>query len=153
MPMTQTILLVEDDENDVLFMKMALQQSGVANPLHVAADGREALGYLTGSDKYSDRQSYPLPCLVLLDLKLPYVPGLEVLRKMREHPVLEETIVIVLTSSQEESDVDRAYQLGTNAYVVKPPSLEQLVALTKAIKDFWLAYNLPPKSAQMLAST
>jgi CheY-like chemotaxis protein len=147
MAMTETILLVEDDDNDVLFMKMAMETSGVLNPLQVAAHGRQAIEYLSGANKYANRQVYPLPCLVLLDLKLPYVPGLEVLRKMREDPSMKEIIVIILTSSQEESDIHAAYCLGINAYVVKPPSIEQLQDLTKAIRDFWLVYNVPPCAA------
>ena len=145
MPMTQTILLVEDDENDVLFMKMALEMTGVTNPLQVAVHGREALHYLNGIDRYSDRQTYPLPCLVLLDLKLPYVTGLEVLKKIRQDHGLREMIVLILTSSQEESDMDQAYSLGANAYVVKPPNIDKLRELTKAIKDFWLVFNMPPQ--------
>ena len=143
--MARTILLVEDDENDVLFMRMALEQSGVTNPLHVAEHGRQALAYLNGEGEYADRHSFPLPCLVLMDLKLPYVTGLEVLRKMRQSPQLKEMIVIILTSSQEESDLDQAYELGANAYVVKPPNLDKLQDLTKAIKEFWLVHNIPPR--------
>jgi CheY-like chemotaxis protein len=148
MAMTQTILLVEDDENDILFMQMALKHSKVSNPLQVAINGRQAIEYLKGVDQYANRVEYPLPCLVLLDLRLPYVPGLEVLKTMRQHPVLKEIIVIVLTSSQEESDMDRAYSLGANAYVVKPPDLDKLQGLTKAIKEFWCEYNMPPRSVR-----
>jgi CheY-like chemotaxis protein len=148
MPMTQTILLVEDDENDILFMKMALEMNGIQNPLQVAVHGREALQYLNGNDSYANRQIYPLPCLVLLDLKLPYVTGLEVLKKIRQDSTLQEVIVIILTSSQEESDMDQAYRLGANAYVVKPPNIDQLRELTKAIKDFWLVFNMPPRIAR-----
>jgi CheY-like chemotaxis protein len=145
MPITETILLVEDDENDVLFLKLAMEEAGVANPLQLAANGRQALEYLNGEGKYADRHAYPLPCLVLLDLKLPYVPGLEVLKRMRQHPALREIVVIVLTSSQEVSDVDEAYRLGTNAYVLKPPNLDDLQILARAIRDFWLAFNVPPR--------
>jgi two-component system response regulator len=151
MSMPDTILLVEDDENDVLFMKMAMEMTGIRNPLQVASDGRQALDYLTGANEYSDRLAYPKPGLVLLDLKLPYVNGLEVLRKLRLHPSLKQTVVIILTSSQEDSDINKAYQLGTNAYVVKPPDIKRLQNLVKAIKAFWLELNLAPRTSHDLA--
>ena len=141
MPMTQTILLVEDDENDVRFMKMAMHDAAISNPLQVASHGRQALEYLEGAGKYADREAYPLPCLILLDLKLPYVPGLEVLKSIRQDPRLKQTIVIVLTSSQEQSDIDRAYSLGANAFIAKPSNIQVLHKLARAIHDFWLAFN------------
>jgi CheY-like chemotaxis protein len=148
MAMSQTILLVEDDDNDILFMKMAMEKSGIPNPLQVATHGRQAMEYLQGLDKYANRETYPLPCMVLLDLKLPYVPGLEVLRRIRQDPVLKDIIVIILTSSQEASDVDQAYDIGTNAYVVKPPNIDKLQNLIEAIKVFWLDFNMPPRVAR-----
>jgi CheY-like chemotaxis protein len=144
MTMTQPILLVEDDENDVLFMKIAMEESGISNILQVAEDGQQALEYLEGAGKYADRQKYPLPCLLLLDLKLPYVPGLEVLRKIRGDCPFRKTIVLVLTSSREESDIEQAYSLGANAYLLKPPSIDRLNVLMRAVKDFWLSFNMPP---------
>src|SRR3954447_5229789 len=108
MPMTQTILLVEDDENDVRFMKMAMQEAAISNPLQVARHGRQALEYLEGAGKYANREAHPLPCPILLDLELPYVPGLRGLRRIRQDPRLKQTLVIVLPSSQEQSDVERA---------------------------------------------
>jgi CheY-like chemotaxis protein len=146
MPMTQPILLVEDDENDVRFMKMAMQEAKVGNQLQVAKHGREALEYMSGTGKYADRETYPLPCLILLDLKLPYVPGLEVLKSIREDPRMKEIIVIILTSSQELSDIDRAYSLGANAFVAKPPNIQILQKLAKAIHDFWLVFNASSRS-------
>src|SRR5689334_12562579 len=105
MPTLQPILLVGKEKNDVLFMTMALETTGITNKLEVAVDGRQALEYLKGVNHYADRRLHPLPCLVLLDLKLPYVPGLEVLKKIRQDPALSQIIVIVLTSSHEQSDI------------------------------------------------
>src|SRR5438445_3052692 len=97
--MNRTILLVEDDENDVLFLTMALQAVGLTNPLHVVKDGRAAMDYFKGMGTYADRKQHPLPYLVLLDLKIPCVPGLEVLKWLRERPGADSTAVVVLTSS------------------------------------------------------
>lgn len=138
-----TILLVEDDPNDVLFMKTALEAAGVENPLFVANNGREALAYLNGTGKFSERSRHPLPYLVLLDLKLPYVMGLEVLKAVRERPDLNSTIVIVLTASTNAADVETAYRLGANAYLVKPSSFEKLKVLIRSVKEFWLVQNQP----------
>jgi CheY-like chemotaxis protein len=141
-PTARTILLVEDDENDVLFMKLAMKENDIVNPLQIAVDGRQAFEYLSGLNKYVNRAVYPLPYLVLLDLKLPYMRGLDVLKNMREDILLRQVIVIILTSSQADSDIKQAYILGANAYVVKPPNLDGLRTLAKAIKDFWLTFNI-----------
>lgn len=139
--MSRPILLVEDDENDVTFMKMAFKKVGVTDPVKVAAHGQEALDYLQGTGKFAKREDFPLPCLVLLDLKLPYVMGLGVLKWIREQPELESTVVIVLSASSENRDIETAYQLGANAYLVKPADLDKLYLMVKAIKDFWLTHN------------
>ena len=140
------ILLVEDNENDVLFMNLALEQAGVANPIRVVKDGQEALAYLGGTGQYSDRLKFPLPYLVLLDLKLPYVMGLDVLKWLRQRAEFDSTIVVVLTSSADPADVETAYRLKTNAYLVKPSGLANLQILTQATKDFWLVQNQPAPS-------
>ena len=95
--MSNTILLVEDEENDVFFLKHAFEEVGVLNPLRVAQDGQEALDYLSGRGEYADRERFPLPCLILLDLKLPRVMGFEVLQWIREQPALKTLIVVVLS--------------------------------------------------------
>ena len=141
--LTTTILLVEDDPNDVLFLKMALEAVGVQNPVAEAKDGREAADYLSGVGDYSDRRRYPLPYLMLMDLKLPHMMGLELLKWIRQRPEFDFIIVIVLTSSANPADIDEAYRLGANAYVVKPSSFEKLRLLAQAIKDFWLIHNHP----------
>ena len=141
--MIRPILLVEDDENDVTFMKMAFKKAGVDLPVQVASHGREALDYFQGTGKFATREDFPLPCLVLLDLKLPYVMGLGVLKWIREQPALESTVVIILSASSDKQDVETAYQLGANAYLTKPADLEKLYLMVNAIKDFWLTHNRP----------
>lgn len=140
---TATIMLVEDDPNDVLFMKMALEAVGVHNQVVEAKDGKEALAYLSGRGLPANRQQHPLPYLLLLDLKLPHLMGLDLLKWIRERPEMDGLVVIVLTSSANPSDVDNAYRLGANAYVVKPIGFEKLQILAKSIKDFWLSHNQP----------
>src|SRR5579859_6404793 len=138
-----TILLVEDDPNDVLFLKMAFESIGVENPIVESRDGREAQDYLAGKGGYADRGAHPLPYLLLLDLKLPQLMGLDLLNWIRRRSELDSMIVVVLTSSANPTDVDRAYQLGANAYVVKPSRFEKLQAVAKSIKEFWLRNNQP----------
>lgn len=140
-----TILIVEDDRNDALFLQMALKNVGVTNPVHVAADGQEALDYLAGKGAYSNRERFPIPYLIFLDLKLPQMPGLEVLKWVREKAEFNATVILVLTSSSDPRDIDAAYQLGSNAYLVKPSGLNGLTALANSVKDFWFSKNqLPP---------
>lgn len=136
-----TILLVEDDQNDVLFLKLALEAVGVQNRVIEAKDGREAMEYLRGAGAFANRQEFPLPYLVFLDLKLPHVMGLELLKWIRERTEFDSMILIVLTSSANPADVDNAYRLGANAYVVKPTGFEKLQVLARSIKDFWLVQN------------
>ena len=121
------LLLIEDNPDDVFIMRRALQKAGIDLPLHVACDGKEALDYLEGKGVYDQRDQYPLPALVFLDLKLPYLSGFDVLEWIREHPSLRELEVIVLSSSSEDRDENRAHQLGVSAYMVKPPKPEALL--------------------------
>jgi CheY-like chemotaxis protein len=122
-------------------MKRALKSARIVNPLLVVEDGQEALDYLGGAGKFADRDQYPLPAVVFLDLKLPFISGHEVLAWIRRQKQLESTVVIVLTSSNEASDLSRCYALGANSYLVKPPTPEQLDDLAKAFKWYWLEYN------------
>jgi CheY-like chemotaxis protein len=137
----QAILLVEDNEDDVFLMNRALKAAQVVNPLVVVDDGQEAVDYLCGAGKFADRTSYPLPIVVFLDLKLPFVSGHDVLAWIRGQKQLASLVVIVLTSSSEASDVSRCYALGANSYVVKPPTPDQLEDLAGAFKRYWLEYN------------
>ncbi|MEO8429788.1 MAG: response regulator, partial [Verrucomicrobiota bacterium] len=129
--MADTILQVEDDTNDVFFFQRAMKKVGVTNPIQVASDGQQAIDYLKGVGKYADRETYPLPCLVLLDLKLPYVMGLEVLRWIRQQPGAAR-VVVVLSASGQETDVATAYYLGANGYLVKPPETSKLEDMARA---------------------
>ena len=137
----RAILLVEDNEDDVFLMRRALRGAHVANPLYVVEDGQEAEDYLSGAGKYADREAYPVPAIVFLDLKLPYISGHDVLAWIRRQKDLEGLVVIVLTSSNEASDLSRCYALGANSYLVKPPTPEQLEDLAKAFRWYWLEYN------------
>lgn len=137
----RALLLVEDNEDDVFLMKRALKSARIVNPLLVVEDGQEALDYLGGAGKFADRDQYPLPAVVFLDLKLPFISGHDVLAWIRRQKQLEFMVVIVLTSSNEASDLSRCYALGANSYLVKPPTPEQLDDLAKAFKWYWLEYN------------
>ena len=137
----RTLLLVEDNEDDVFLMERALKDAAVINPLFVVQDGQEAIDYLGGVGKYRERTQYPLPAVVFLDLKLPYKSGHEVLAWLRSRKELESLIVVVLTSSNEPTDLRKSYALGANSYLVKPPTPEQLLDLAKAFKWYWLEYN------------
>ena len=145
--MVKPILQVEDDPNDVVLLRHAMTKAGVANPIRVATDGRQAIDYLKGAGRFADREQFPLPCLVLLDLKLPYVMGLEVLKWIRQQPgaVL---IVILLTASAEDADIATAYRLGANAFLTKPSKASKLEDMARAIKDFWLTHNTLPQEHQ-----
>ena len=154
--MNQTILLVEDDANDVFFFRRALKLAGALNPLQSAADGRAAIRYLDGAGEYSDRARFPLPGVVLLDLKLPHVMGLDVLKWIREQPGLRTIIVLIFTSSKLPSDIQRAYSLGANSYLVKPSAPDELAERIRLIQKYWLEINQPapaPEYAEPPANT
>jgi CheY-like chemotaxis protein len=139
------ILLVEDNPDDVVFMKRAIRQAGILQPFSIAEHGQDAIDYLSRSGRYVDQASSPVPRLIFLDLKLPYKSGLEVLQWIRAHDSLKTIPVIILTTSAEASDVERAYCLGANAYLVKPANMSELTNILKAFKAFWVDYNLFPE--------
>jgi CheY-like chemotaxis protein len=139
----KAILLVEDNESDAFFMTTALEQVGVSNPVYLVKDGREALDYLSGLGKYADRLQHPVPYLILLDMKLPLLMGLDLLKWVRQRAEFSSTIVVIVSSSPSPDDVDAAYRLGANAYLVKPTGMARLHQLAKALKDFWLVENQP----------
>lgn len=140
----QTILYVEDQENDVIFMRHAWTKAGLLNPLHVVTDGEQALEYLAGEGKYANRVEHPCPGLVLLDLMLPKLHGLDVLKWIRLQSSTLLLPVIVFSSSSKPQDVCRAYELHVNAYLTKPARLEELVQMIASLKDFWLRCVEPP---------
>ncbi len=137
------ILLAEDNEHDVELTLAALDEHNLANEVVVVRDGAEALDYLFNRGKFVGHAN-GLPVVVLLDLKMPKVDGLEVLHHMREDAELKHVPVVMITSSREEQDLIRSYQLGVNAYVVKPVDFQQFVASVKEIGFFWAVINEPP---------
>lgn len=138
------ILLVEDNPDDVELTRLAFDEGGICNEIVVARDGAEALDYLFGTGKYEDRDLSSMPAVVLLDLKLPKVDGLEVLRRIREDSRTHALPVVVLTSSKEDEDVIKSYNLGANAYVRKPVDYNEFVRAAKTLGLFWLVMNQPP---------
>jgi CheY-like chemotaxis protein len=137
------ILLVEDDPNDVELTLSALSESHLANEVDVARDGEEALDYLYRRGVYTSREEGN-PTVVLLDLKLPKVDGMEVLKRAKADPALKTIPVVVLTSSREEQDLVRSYHSGTNAYVVKPVDFHEFVEAVRELGLFWAVVNHPP---------
>src|SRR5262245_44475734 len=138
------ILMVEDDESDVLLLRRALDKGAGGHTLNVVHDGEEAVAYLCGKDKYADRTAFPFPNIILTDLKMPRMNGFELLRWLREHPERWVIPTIVFTGSAEASDVQAAYSLGANSYMVKPTSLHDLVSLIQFTYDYWSRCERPP---------
>jgi CheY-like chemotaxis protein len=136
-----TILLAEDDPNDVILMRRAFNRARLANPLKVVPDGEEAIAYLDGQGLYADRDHYPFPLLVLLDLKMPKRNGLEVLEWIRSRPELKDLSVVVLTSSEEQPNIHKAFALGASSYLVKPAEFEDLVDMMRRLHGYWLLVN------------
>src|SRR5688572_9695708 len=145
-----TILLIEDSENDALLMQRALQKSAIPDCVHIAKSGKEAIEYLRGVGPFSNRQEFPLPQLILLDLQMPEMHGLKVLEWIRSQPEFRSTVVIVLSSSLLAGDIQLAYKLGSNSYLVQPPTLEMLYQTVAAIVQYWLALNQWPDDSLQL---
>lgn len=144
--MTQTILLVEDNPVDILLIQRAFRQADLSHiSLQIVRDGDAAVLYLSGEEEYSDRERYPLPILMLLDLKLPRRSGHEVLEWIRHQPDLKRLPVIMLTSSREAIDVNQSYDLGVNSYLVKPIGFTALVEMLRTLNLYWLMLNEPPE--------
>ena len=137
-----TILVVEDEEDSVLLLESAFRKAHFVNPVHRVSHGALAMEYL--SNAIAKDRKVPLPAIVLLDLKLPLVSGVEVLKWIRAHPVLHSLIVIVFTSSSEPHDIAAAYRAGANSYLVKPTSLNALTELASGLRAYWLRLNVPP---------
>lgn len=142
-----TLLLVEDEPTSIFFFEHVVKKLGIINRLQIAKDGREALDYLEGVGEFGDRLAFPLPGLVILDLKLPRLSGFDVLQHVRNNPETKKIVVVILSSSVSDEDIAKAYELGANGYLVKPLHLEELQEIVRAIKDFWLTYNHFPSGA------
>ncbi len=143
------ILLVEDNRMDVELTLDAFHEAKLLNTIHVASDGTEALDYLFGRGKFADRNAFPLPNLVLLDLKLPGVDGFEVLRQIKSTPILKRLPVVILTSSKEEGDRALSYDQGANSYLVKPVSFDGFLGVVRQIDGYWLSLNVAPPEGDL----
>lgn len=141
----EVILLAEDNENHVLLIRRAFEQAGLVNPLYVVSNGEECVAYLSGQGKYAKRDEYPLPCLLLLDLKMPKKDGFEVLEWLQSQPTLSMLRTVVLTTSEELRDVNRAYKLGANSFLTKPIDFRDFVQLTAAVKGYWIWLSRAPQ--------
>ena len=139
--LTRPSLLVEDNPMDIDLALQSFEENMVANPVVVCRDGEEALAYMLKHDAPHDRG---LPIIVLLDLRLPKVDGIDVLHRARQHPVWKQIPFIVLTTSSESTDISRAYELGANSYIVKPVNFAAFAEVVKNIKAYWLLINEPP---------
>jgi len=139
------ILMADDDPNDIMLVQRAFQKLNVANPLQVVRDGEEAVAYLSGRLHYADRERYPLPVLLLLDLKMPRKSGFEVLQWLRQQSGLKRLPVVVLTSSNQHPDINAAFDLGANSYLVKPGGFDSLLELVKSLRMYWLILNEKPE--------
>lgn len=139
------ILLVEDSLEDLELTQRALRNANLSNYIHVARDGAEALEFIFCEGAYSDRKIEDTPKLILLDLKLPKVDGLEVLERIKGDPRTRHIPVVILTSSKEQVDVVKSYQLGVNSYIVKPVNFESFTNAVQELGIYWLLLNQPPK--------
>ena len=138
------VLLVDDNPDDVLLMRRAFRATSITAPLVVVNGGEAAITYLSGAEPYSDRTAHPLPLLMLLDLKMPRVSGFDVLRWLRAQAALKRLPVVVMTSSSQEEDVNKAYDLGVNSYIVKPSGLKEIAEVAAQIDAYWLRLNQRP---------
>jgi CheY-like chemotaxis protein len=133
-----TVLLVEDDLNDIFLVKRAFKLARIRNPLQVVTDGLEAMNYLSGNDKYADRKTYPLPKLIVMDIKMPRKTGFEVLEWVKGNGrPLRRIPIIIVSSSDNPADINRAYELGANAYMVKPVDFRAVEHLFESITHYW----------------
>jgi CheY-like chemotaxis protein len=144
MPDQAVILLAEDREDDIALIRKAFAKAYVQNPLHVVRDGEEAIAYLQGEGRYFNRDEYPLPDLLLLDLKMPRMDGFDVLKWIRQQPGLNSLRVVVLTSSEDIRDVNVAYKLGANSFMVKPMDFEDVVHMSQFLSKYWLQLSKAP---------
>lgn len=142
------ILIAEDDENDVIILERALRQAGFTNPFHVCRDGTEVVAYLCGEGEYTDRKRYPFPRMLVTDLKMPKMDGLEVLKWLHDHPECNVIPRVVLTASRQISDIQEAYKLGVNSYLVKPGSYVRLTEMLKLLFEYWEMCERPQLPAK-----
>jgi CheY-like chemotaxis protein len=142
------ILLAEDDENDIFLMGRAFDRAGIPNPFLVVRNGQEAIDYLAGTGSYAQRDKFPLPGVLLLDLKMPWMDGFDVLRWLRTQHQFDALPVVVLTSSKLQADIDRSRDMGVYDYRVKPQQFEDLVRLLDDVRKCWLDEHFNPYGAR-----
>jgi len=140
----KAILLIEDNPSDIALTERALKRNNIGNPLVVAQDGQEGVDYLFGAGAYAERDTAQQPVLILLDLKLPKLDGLEVLRRIRADARTRRTPVVILTSSREEQDIAAGYDLGVNSYIRKPVDFQQFTETVRQLGLYWLVINEAP---------
>jgi len=143
------VLLVENDENDIVLITRAFEKASLPNTLRTVRSCEQAIGYFSGEGHFADRARHPLPVLVLLDLKLAGRSGFDVLHWMRNHPEFKRVPAVVLSSSRESGDVNRAYELGATSYMVKPVAFDELQAMVQAIGTYWLLFNRYPDAPEV----
>ena len=148
MPERAVILIADDSEEDIILIRKAFEKADVPNPIFAVRNGAEAISYLKGQDRFSNRDEFPLPDLMLLDLKMPGEDCFDVLRWVREQPGLKSLRVVVLTSSDFIREVNEAYQLGANSFMVKPSDFQSFVELGKSISTYWLRQSRTPETSR-----
>ena len=146
MPWRKAVLIAEDSQEDAEILRRAFEDGGSKASLLFVQDGQQAMDYLSGEGPYADRTRHPLPRLILLDLKMPKVDGFDVLGWLQKQPKLKLLPVTVLTSSNLDKDVDRAYSLGANSYLVKPSSMAGYQVVVERLKSYWMEANRPPST-------
>jgi DNA-binding response OmpR family regulator len=140
--MSNSVLLVEDDRDDALLMQHAWAKANFPLPLRIVTDGEQAIAYLQGRDGFADRSKFPLPCLVLLDLRLPKKSGFDVLRWIRTDSEVTSLPVAILSASRQRTDVQKGYAMGANSYLVKPTTLSLLCEMLEDIRRYWFNWNV-----------
>jgi CheY-like chemotaxis protein len=135
------ILQADDDENDVLLLQYVFRAARLPSPLHSVTDGQDAMDYLAGTGHFADRSRHPFPCLVLLDIKMPRKGGFEVLQWIRSQPSLRSLVVIMFTASANRDEIELAYQMGANSFIIKPAGTDKLEDVVKALHAYWVGYN------------
>ena len=133
------VLAAEDEETDAFILRLAFQRAGLPNPLVVVSDGEEAVAYLRGTPPYDDRAACPLPALLLLDLKMPRMSGFDVLAWLQGEPQFKDLPAVILSSSSDESDINKAYDMGARDYLIKPHAISELLQLVQQLRARWLA--------------
>jgi CheY-like chemotaxis protein len=144
MAVKRAILVAEDNPTDVFILKRAFLKAGIDPHMFFVRDGQEAVDYLEGENDFSDRKAHPFPELMLLDLKMPKLDGFDVLKWVRKQPGLGRLLIIVLTSSNQAKDVNRAYDLGANSYLVKPSRLDDFIEVVEKLHGYWMGINEGP---------